>query len=107
MKRGFGWKRDDKYTHAKLISDTLALLRNSDSPMMRGRDVVEVVESALCCLKIALIERGQVSLKGIGTIVIDATGEVIEYRFVPTPDARQMIIAAALSSSSLPSSLEC
>ena len=100
MKRGFGWKKGDKYSHAKWISDTLFLLRNCDSSMMRGKDVVEVVETALVALKVALIERGQVCVKGIGTILVDTSEGAPRYLFVPTSTLQKEVMSCLLSGQS-------
>jgi hypothetical protein len=98
VKRGFGWKKSDKYSHAKWISDTLFLLRNCDGSEIRGRDVVEVVETSLAALRIALIERGQVCVKGLGTIVVILENGKTEFRFIPSPDMAKSVMASLLSS---------
>lgn len=87
------WKRFTKYTHAKLLSDTLLTVK-SVGVNTKGRDVAEIVDSALTCLQVALIQRGQVCLHGIGTLVVEYDSEGLHFHFVPTPEFKKKILAA-------------
>lgn len=99
MRKVVKWRKRNKYTHQALISDTLTAMKILDARPTSGKLVVEVAEMLLACLRVALIERGQVPIKGLGTLVVNSPTDIC---FVPNPLLTRDLTLTQLSSDTRP-----